>query len=372
MTDLFSPLKIGDLNLPNRIVMAPLTRSRATLERVPTPMMAEHYVQRAAAGLIIAEATNVVPQSIAWDCAPGIFTPEQVQAWAKVVRAVHDAGGRIALQLWHGGRVACDRSADPKPALSPSGVNENMEAITVWGAGPEGKFIKLKATPSREMSVAEIKATIRAFAAAARACKEVGFDAIELHGANGYLPHQFLSPFLNRRTDEYGGTPEKRARFAVEAVHAMMEHYPPALVGMRISPYSDYNGAADPEPEPAYRFLAKTLNADGLGFMEMADTSFWYGRFERSRMLDLVKPVFAGRLIANGGIEPAQANELISTGAVDAVSFGRLWMANPDLPERIRRGGPYAKPVLRRSYGGGPDGYNDYPTLAQERAKQGA
>ena len=143
MTDLFSPLSLGDLALPNRIIMAPLTRSRATLERVPTPMMAEHYVQRAAAGLIIAEATNVVPQSIAWDCAPGIFTPAQVGAWAKVVRAVHAAGGRIALQLWHGGRVACDRSADPKPALSPSGVNENLDAITVWGLGPEGRFIKL-------------------------------------------------------------------------------------------------------------------------------------------------------------------------------------------------------------------------------------
>ncbi|HWI36684.1 MAG TPA: alkene reductase [Burkholderiales bacterium] len=368
MADLFSPLDIGDLHLPNRIVMAPLTRSRATIERVPTPMMAEHYVQRAAAGLIIAEATNVVPQSIAWDCAPGIFTQPQIDAWKKVVRAVHDAGGRIALQLWHGGRVACDRSADPKPALSPSGVNENMDAITVWGIGPEGKFIKLKATPSREMTLDEIRATVKAFGVAARACKEAGFDAIELHGANGYLPHQFLSPFLNRRTDEYGGTPEKRARFAIEVVHAMMEHYPPSLVGMRISPYSDYNGAADPDPAPAYRFLVGELNRARLGFLELADTSFWYGRFERSRMLDLVKPVFDGRLIANGGIEPAQANELIAQGAVDAVSFGRLWMANPDLPERIRRGGPFAKPVLRRSYGGGPDGYNDYPTLAAEKA----
>jgi NADPH2 dehydrogenase/N-ethylmaleimide reductase len=366
MTDLFTPLPLGDLALPNRIVMAPLTRSRATLERVPTPMMAEHYVQRASAGLIIAEATNVVPQSIAWDCAPGIFTPAQVDAWKAVVRAVHAAGGRIALQLWHGGRVACDRSADPKPALSPSGVNENLDAITVWGLGPEGKFIKLTATPSREMTPDEIRGTVKAFGAAARACREVGFDAIELHGANGYLPHQFLSPFLNRRDDEYGGTPEKRARFAIEVVQAMMEHYPPARVGMRISPYSDYNGAIDPDPVPAYRFLVKTLNQHRLGWLELADTSFWYGRFERSRMLDLVKPVFDGKVIANGGIEPAGANELISQGAVDAVSFGRLWMANPDLPERIRAGGPYAKAITKRFYGGGADGYNDFPTLAHE------
>ncbi|HUQ75907.1 MAG TPA: alkene reductase [Burkholderiales bacterium] len=363
MPDLFSPLTLGGLQLPNRIIMAPLTRSRATVERVPTPMMAEHYVQRAAAGLIIAEATNVGPQSIAWDCAPGIFTQEQIDAWAKIVRAVHDAGGRIALQLWHGGRVACDRSPDPKPALSPSGVNEKMDAITVWGLGPEGKFIKLQATPSREMTLDEIRATVKAFGAAARACRQVGFDAIELHGANGYLPHQFLSPFLNRRTDDYGGTPEKRARFAIEVVEAMMEHYPPERVGMRISPFSDYNGAVDPDPEPAYRYLIKELNRKGMGWLELADTSFWYGKFERSRMLDLAKPLFDGTIIANGGIEPAQANELIAQGVVDAVSFGRLWMANPDLPERVRRGGPYAKPVLRRSYGGGADGYNDYPTL---------
>ena len=366
MTDLFSPLSLGDLELPNRIVMAPLTRSRATLERVPTPMMAEHYAQRAAAGLIIAEATNVVPQSIAWDCAPGIFTDEQIAAWRPLVAAVHAAGGRIALQLWHGGRVACDRSPDPKPALSPSGVNENLDAITVWGLGPEGKFIKLQATPSREMTAGEVRATVKAFGAAARACREVGFDAIELHGANGYLPHQFLSPFLNRRSDEYGGTPEKRARFALEVVAAMMQHYPPSRVGMRISPFSDYNGAIDPDPVPAYRFLVKELNARGMGWLELADTSFWYGKFERSRMLDLAQPVFDGKIIANGGIDPQTANELIAGGRVDAVSFGRLWMANPDLPERIRRGGPYAKAITRRFYGGGADGYNDFPTLAHQ------
>ncbi|MGQ0653073.1 MAG: alkene reductase [Betaproteobacteria bacterium] len=366
MTELFSPLSIGDLHLPNRIIMAPLTRSRATIERVPTAMMTQHYVQRAAAGLIIAEATNIVPQSIAWDCAPGIFTQQQVDAWRPLVAAVHAAGGRIALQLWHGGRVACDRSASPKPALSPSGVNENLDAITVWGLGPEGKFIKLDATPSREMTLDEIRATVRAFGAAARACREIGFDAIELHGANGYLPHQFLSPFLNRRRDEYGGTPEKRARFAIEVLEAMMQHYPPSRVGMRISPFSDYNGAIDPDPEPAYRFMVRELNRKGMGWLELADTSFWYGKYERSRMLDLAKPVFDGRIIANGGIDPHTANHLIGMGAVDAVSFGRLWMANPDLPERIRRGGPYARAITKRFYGGGADGYNDYPTLARQ------
>lgn len=364
--DLFSPLALGDLELPNRIIMAPLTRSRATPERIPTPMMIEHYVQRASAGLIIAEATNVVPQSNAWECAPGIFTQAQIEAWRPLVAAVHAAGGRIALQLWHGGRVAADRSADPVAPLSPSGVNDNLDAVTVWGRNEAGVFVKLKATPSRAMSLEEIRATVAAFGEAARVSRELGFDGVELHAANGYLPHQFLSPHLNRRTDDYGGSPERRARFALEVMEAILGHYPPARVGMRISPFTDFNGALDPDPVPAYRYLVRELDARGLGWLELADTSFWWGRFERTRMIEMVKPVFRGRIIANGGIDPDTAQQLVASGTVDAVSFGRLWIANPDLPERIRRGGPYNKAITKRFYGGGPDGYNDFPTLAQQ------
>jgi NADPH2 dehydrogenase/N-ethylmaleimide reductase len=370
MPDLFTQLVVGDLVLPNRIIMAPLTRSRATLERVPTPMMIEHYIQRASAGLIITEATNVVPQSIAWDCAPGIYAHEQIHAWAKLVRAVHDAGGRIALQLWHGGRVACDRSPAPQLALSPSGMNDDLDAIAPWGVGPEGTFVKLRATPSRAMTLDEIRRTIEAFGEAARACRAIGFDAIELHGANGYLPHQFMSPHLNRREDEYGGAPEKRARFTLEVLQLMMRHYPPARVGLRISPFTDYNGAIDPDPVPAYRHLVGEANRLRMGWIELADTSFWWGRFERTRMLELVRPAFDGRIIVNGGISPEIADALIRSGAADAVSFGRLWIANPDLPERIQRGGTYKKAIAKRFYGGGPDGYNDYPTLEQEFARQ--
>lgn len=361
--DLFTPLALGDLVLPNRIVMAPLTRSRATPERVPTPMMAEHYVQRASAGLIIAEATNVVPQSNAWECAPGIFTPAQIEAWRGIVAAVHGAGGRIALQLWHGGRVSADRSANPEPPLSPSGVNDNLDTINVWGRGEDGKFMKLKATPSRAMTLAEIRATVAAFGEAARAARDIGFDALQLHGANGYLPHQFLSPYLNRRDDEYGGTPEKRARFALEVVERMLRHFPGPAVGVRISPFTDFNGAVDPDPVPAFRHLVRECDARGMGWIELADTSFWWGKFERTRMLELVRPVFRGKVIANGGIDPDTASQIVAAGTVDAVSFGRLWIANPDLPARIRAGGPYTKAVTRRFYGGGPDGYNDYPTL---------
>jgi 2,4-dienoyl-CoA reductase-like NADH-dependent reductase (Old Yellow Enzyme family) len=363
MSDLFSPLSLGDLELPNRIVMAPLTRSRATPERVPTPMMIDHYVQRASAGLIIAEATNVVAQSNAWECAPGIFTQVQIDAWQRVVEAVHRAGGRIALQLWHGGRVAADRSSNPVAPLSPSGVNDNIDKVTVWGRNEHGIFIKLMATASRAMTPLEVRETIVAFGEAARAARAIGFDAVQLHAANGYLPHQFLSPYLNRRSDEYGGTPEARARFALEVVEGMIRHYPPGRVGMRISPFTDFNGALDEDPEPTYRYLVGELGKRGLGWLELADTNFWWGKFDRARMLEMVRPVFSGPVIANGGIDPAAANELIRNGTVDAVSFGRLWIANPDLPARIRAGGPYAKAVTKRFYGGGADGYNDYPTL---------
>ena len=194
MSNLFSPIQLGDLQLANRIWMAPLTRSRATPERVPTPMMTEHYVQRASAGLIIAEATNVALRSNAWECTPGIFTAEQIAAWRVLVDHVHQAGGKIALQLWHGGRVAADNREQPDPPLSPSGVNDNIDTITVWGRDEQGIFRKKTACPSREMTLAEVEDTIAAFGRAARAAREVGFDGVQLHAANGYLPHQFLSP----------------------------------------------------------------------------------------------------------------------------------------------------------------------------------
>ena len=366
---LFSPLALGDLVLPNRIVMAPLTRSRATPKRVPTPMMAEHYVQRAAAGLIIAEATNVVPQSNAWECTPGIFTGEQIDAWRDLTAAVHRAGGRIALQLWHGGRVSATRSADAPMPLSPSAVNDDLDAVTVWGRNEEGKFAKLAATPSRAMTLDEVHATIAAFGAAAGAARAAGFDAVQLHAANGYLPHQFLSAHLNRRVDEFGGSPEARARFALEVVTAMLPHFPRGRVGLRISPFAPFNGAIDPDPWPTYTYLLRELGERGLGWLELADSNFWSGQFDRDAMLQLARPVFDGPIIVNGGIDPATGDALVREGKAEAVSFGRLWIANPDLPERIRVGGPYTiKALTRRFYGGGADGYNDYPTLTEERA----
>jgi len=366
MKDLFSPMKLGQLDLKNRIWMAPLTRSRASVDRVPTPMMTEHYVQRASAGLIIAEATNVALRSNAWECSPGIFTPAQIEAWRSLVKAVHVAGGTIALQLWHGGRVASDSRDQPDPPLSPSGVNDNIDAITVWGTDESGIFRKKAACPSRAMTLAEVEDTIAAFGQAAKVAYEVGFDGVQLHAANGYLPHQFLSPYLNKRTDVYGGSPQGRAQFALQAMLAMIAEFPAGRVGMRISPFTTFNGALDPDPVPTYRYLVDELAKRGMGWLELADTNFWSGQFDRDQMLSLTRPVFDGPIVANGGIDPQTAHHLISNGSVDAVSFGRLWMANPDLPARILKGGPYHKAITKRFYGGGPDGYNDYPTLVQE------
>jgi 2,4-dienoyl-CoA reductase-like NADH-dependent reductase (Old Yellow Enzyme family) len=366
MKDLFSPMKLGQLDLKNRIWMAPLTRSRASVDRVPTPMMTEHYVQRASAGLIIAEATNVALRSNAWECSPGIFTPAQIEAWRSLVKAVHVAGGTIALQLWHGGRVASDSRDQPDPPLSPSGVNDNIDAITVWGTDESGIFRKKAACPSRAMTLAEVEDTIAAFGQAAKVAYEVGFDGVQLHAANGYLPHQFLSPYLNKRTDAYGGSPQGRAQFALQAMLAMIAEFPAGRVGMRISPFTTFNGALDPDPVPTYRYLVDELAKRGMGWLELADTNFWSGQFDRDQMLSLTRPVFDGPIVANGGIDPQTAHHLISNGSVDAVSFGRLWMANPDLPARILKGGPYHKAITKRFYGGGPDGYNDYPTLVQE------
>ena len=220
------------------------------------------------------------------------------------MRAVHNAGGRIALQLWHGGRVACDRLPAPQLALSPSGVDDDLDAINAWGLGPEGRFVKLKATPSRAMTLEEIRRTIEAFGEAARACREIGFDAIELHGANGYLPHQFLSPHLNRREDEYGGSPEKRARFALDVLRAMMRHYPPVRVGLRISPFTDYNGAIDPDPALGPSPPHSRGQPPRNGMDRACRYQFLVGEVRTHAHAGAGAPGIDGRIIANGGIDP--------------------------------------------------------------------
>ena len=364
---LLDPVRIGGLDLPNRVIMAPLTRARTGAAGVPGALNVEYYVQRASAGMIIAEATNVSPMSNAFEGAPGIWRADQVEGWRSVTEAVHVAGGRVLLQLWHGGRVGAKGLLDGREPVSPSGVNDDLDALEVWGQLANGHYVKIRATPSRALSIDEIEAVIEEYRAGAANAKAAGFDGVEIHAANGYLPHQFLSSSTNRREDRYGGSVENRARFLSEVVDAATSAFSPDRVGVRLSPYAPYNHALDDDPPSTYNHAAATLEAKGVGYVHLADTAaFATGRPALPQILRDVRPHFRGSVIVNGGISPADASRVIAEGAVGAVAFGRLFIANPDLPERIRAGAGFNEFAYDTAYGGGMHGYTDYPRLRED------
>lgn len=363
MTSYFDPITLGDLELPHRIWMPPMTRARATADGVPTPEMAEYYRQRAGAGLIVAEGTYVNDYTCAFDHAPGLYTPEQVAAWKPVTQAVHDAGGRIFVQLWHCGRAGALGTLDGREPLSPSGVNDDLDKVDVWGLLANGRYVKVCATPSRAMTHVEIQSTIRDFGTAAKNAKEAGFDGVEIHAANGYLPHQFLSPTINKRTDEYGGSAENRARFVLEIFDALRETFPAGRIGVRLSPVVDYNNTRDPNPEETYSVLARALNEKEAGYLHIADQNGWGGKPEMDRVLSIVRPNYDGIIVANGAVTLERGAELLADGTAQAISFGRGFFANPDLVKRIRTGAEIAPVRDTGWYATGTDGYTDYPTL---------
>jgi len=364
MTSLFDPFQLGDLELPNRLVMAPMTRSRATADGIPVPIMAEYYAQRASAGLLVSEATNVSLMSGPFERAPGLFTTEQTDAWRPVTAAVHNTGGRIFAQLWHGGRIGAKGVLDWCEPLSPSGFNDDIEHLHVWALLDNGNYVRISATPSRAMTIEEVRSTITEYQTAARNAMDAGFDGIEIHAANGYLPHQFLSPHVNRRTDEYGGSVENRARFLTGIVEAIGEVMPLSRVGVRLSPYTVYNNALDDDPVQTYTHVAQMLEAHGVAYINISDVNGWYGAPDLDKILQILDGHFTGPVIANGGITIDRAAELIETNRVPLIGFGRYFLANPDLIERIRQGAPLNKVIERRLYAGGGDGYTDYPSLA--------
>jgi len=364
MTSLFDPFQLGDLVLPNRLVMAPMTRSRATAEGIPTAIMAEYYAQRATAGLLVSEAINVSPISNPFERAPGLFTAEQTDAWRPVTAAVHNAGGRIFAQLWHGGRIGAKGVLDWREPLSPSGFNDDIEHLHVWALLDNGNYVRISATPSRAMTIEEVRSTITEYQTAARNAMDAGFDGIEIHAANGYLPHQFLSPHVNRRTDGYGASIENRARFLTEMVEAIGEVMPLSRVGVRLSPYTAYNNALDDDPAATYTHVAQMLQVHGVGYINISDANGWYGVPDLEQILQILEGNFTGPVIANGGITIEHAAELVKTNRVPLIGFGRYFLANPDLVERIRQGAPLNDVIERRLYAGGGDGYTDYPSLA--------
>jgi N-ethylmaleimide reductase len=363
MTHLLDTIDLGDLTLNNRVAMAPLTRARAGGDGAPVELNAIYYGQRATAGLIITEATNVSPDSAAFELAPGIHTPAQMAGWRRVADTVHAAGGTIFMQLWHSGRVSSYALLDGREPLSPSGVNDDLEKLQVYGALRNGYYARIAASPSRAMTTAEVYAAIEEFRAGAANAVRAGIDGVEIHAANGYLVQQFLSPVVNRRTDEFGGSLANRARFLRLVIEAVLEVLPAHRVGVRISPYAAYNNATDPDTAQTYAHVARMLAEYGIGYIHGADTNAWGGTPDMPRILEIIRANYGGVVIANAGLTPAAAQALVAAGQADMVAFGRAYVANPDLVARIAADGPYNTPDPFSFYGGTARGYTDYPAL---------
>ncbi|CAD6560149.1 alkene reductase [Paraburkholderia sabiae] len=363
MSSLFDQFRVGDVTLPNRIVMAPLTRARAGEGDVPTELMAEYYEQRASAGLIISEATNVSPHSRPFDRAPGLYTAEQVAGWRQVTDRVHEAGGRIFAQLWHGGRIGAMGLLNWQEPVSPSGFNDDIENLHVWGLLANGNYVRVSATPSRAMTTDEVQATIQEYKTAAAHARSAGFDGVEIHAASGYLPHQFLSAHVNRRDDQYGGSVENRARFLAEVVDSVSEVMPLSRVGVRVSPYATYNSALDDAVEEMYGHVAEFLNNRGLAYVHIADQNGWFGAPDMDKILKIFSPRFTGPLVANGGLTIDTAKAMVEDGVVQLIAFGRHFIANPDLVDRIRVGAKLNALQEKGLYAGGGVGYTDYPSI---------
>jgi N-ethylmaleimide reductase len=354
MPDLFSPLRVGPLELPNRIWMAPLTRCRAEEGHVPGPLMAEHYAQRASAGLLIAEATMAMEGHSAFWHEPGIHSQAQIEGWRLTTEAVHQAGGRIVLQIWHGGRACHPLLNDGRQPVAPS-------AIAITGDEVRTPAGKQPYVVPRALEDDELPAIVEGFRQAARNAMAAGFDGVEVHGANGYLLDEFLRDGSNHRTGPYGGPIERRARLLLEVLAAVAEETP--LMGLRLSPLNSYNAMVDSDPVGLITWLAGRLNAFPLAYLHVMRGDF-FGQ-QHGDVLTPARELYQGVLVANMGYTAAEAAAAIEAGAVDAVAFGTAFLANPDLPERFRLGAPLQAPDPATFYTPGPVGYTDYPFLAE-------
>jgi N-ethylmaleimide reductase len=355
--DLFAPLKLGPLVLPNRVVMAPMTRNRAGAGNAPTALNAAYYAQRASAGLIITEATQISPQGLGYPHTPGIHSAEQVAGWNAVTQAVHEAGGRIFLQLWHVGRIS-------HPALQPGGARPVApSAIAPAGQAWTLDGMKPYVVP-HALTQGEIAGIVADYRRAAAQARQAGFDGVELHGANGYLVDQFLRDKSNQRTDRYGGSALNRARFLIEAAQALVAEWGAARVGVRLSPTNPFNDMGDSDPATTFATAVRELAHLDIGYLHIVEPNDTdpVGAGERPG-LSFFRRLWRGPLMANKGYDLARANAVLHEGKADLVSFATLYLANPDLPERLRRGGPFNAADRKTFYGGGAAGYTDYPRL---------
>jgi N-ethylmaleimide reductase len=351
---LLSPLTLGALQLPNRVLMAPLTRCRADADHNPTPLMAEYYAQRASAGLIIAEATMVMEGNSSFWMEPGIYSDAQVKGWKAVTDAVHAKGGKIVLQLWHGGRACHPLLNGGAQPVAPSALPITGDEVHT----PEGK--KPYVTP-RELRDDEIPGIVAGFKKAAENAKAAGFDGVEVHGANGYLLDEFLRDGANKRSGPYGGSIENRARLMLEVLDAAISVWGADRVGLRISPLNSYNSMIDSDPVAITTYIAEQASARRIAYLHVMRSDFF-----QAQQGDVVTPArqhFQGVLISNMGYTADEAEQAITEGKLDAVAFGTSFLANPDLPARIAAKAPLNAPDASKFYTPGPAGYTDYPAL---------
>lgn len=351
MTTLFDPIKIGDLNLPNRIFMAPLTRSRAVGEgRIPNSLMTQYYVQRASAGLILTEATAVTPHGVGYADTPGIWSKEQIEGWKKITDAVRTAGGRMFLQLWHVGRISDPIFLNSELPVAPSAIAALGHVSLVR---PKRDFVV-----PRALATDEIPGIVNAYRKGAENALAAGFDGVEVHGANGYLLDQFLQDSTNKRTDEYGGSIENRARLMLEVTDACISVWGASRIGMHLAPRGDAHSMGDSNPAETFGYVARELGKRHIAFICARES------LGDNRLGPQIKQAFGGIYVANEGHTKKTAEQLLAAGEADAVAFGKLFIANPDLPQRFRTNASLNEPNPESFYAPGQEGYIDYPAIA--------
>lgn len=358
---LFTSLRLGAIEAPNRIIMAPLTRGRCGPDAVPNAMMATYYAQRAGAGLIVTEATGITRRGLGWPGAPGLWNAEQIAGWRQVTDAVHAEGGRIVAQLWHMGRLVHSDLGGAQP-VSASATTAPGKAHTYDGKKPYEE--------ARALTVDDIAAVVGDYANAARNAMQAGFDGVQIHAANGYLIDQFLRDSSNMRTDDYGGSVENRARFLAEVTRAVVAAVGADRTGVRLSPNGDTQGVIDSDPAALFGHVASVLDDIGIAFLELREPGpdGTFGSAEQPRQSPLIRQRFKGPLILNSDYTPDAAATAVAEGRADAISFGRPFIANPDLVERIAINAPLNADEMATWYSQGPQGYIDYPTMDEATA----
>jgi 2,4-dienoyl-CoA reductase-like NADH-dependent reductase (Old Yellow Enzyme family) len=349
MPSLFDPIQVGDLHLPNRIFMAPLTRLRGTPDHIPTPLMIEYYTQRAGAGLILSEGTPIDPMGVGYANVPGLWSQAQVEAWKPITAAVHNAGGRIFSQIWHVGRISDPAFLNGQLPVGPSAI---AASGTVSLLRPPRPFV----TP-RALETSEVKEVVEAFRRGAQNALAAGFDGVELHGANGYLLDQFLQDGSNQRTDEYGGPIENRARLMLEATDAAMSVFGAGRVGMHLAPRGDSHGISDSNLTETFSYVARELGRRKIAFIAARE------HVGPDSIGPHLRQLFGGVFVANEAIDQKTGQQLLDEGKADAVAYGKLFIANPDLPARFAKHAPLNRPEPNTFYASGPHGYTDYPSI---------